>query len=89
MGEGKAFYRVTRRQSTSQGGKTSSLTYSEGEGSNLAVVCVCVCGLGGFPFRRPWIPKLGIRASPSKVDKTDKTGQLIKDGHDWFIGGRE
>jgi hypothetical protein len=31
---------VTRRRSTSQGGKTSYLTWTEGEGPNLAIVCV-------------------------------------------------
>jgi len=76
-GEGEAFYRVTRRRSTSQGGKTSSPTCSEGEGPNFAVVCVC--GLRGFPFRGPLGPKLGTCASPSKVDKRDMTGQPVGD----------
>ena len=35
---------MTRQRSTSQGGKTSSLIWTEGEGLNLAMcVCVCVC----------------------------------------------
>ena len=33
---------VTRRRSTSQGGKTSSLTSTEGEEPNPAIVYVCV-----------------------------------------------
>jgi hypothetical protein len=39
---------------------------------------VCVIS-EGFQFRRPWVPKLGTRASPSKVDEKDTTGQLAKD----------
>ncbi len=70
-----------RWQSSSQGEKTSSSTCYEGGGSHLAFVCVrvclCVCvpGLGGFLFQRPWDPKLGIRASSSKVDKIDQEDQ--------------
>jgi hypothetical protein len=29
------------------------------------------------PFRRPWVPKLGTCASPSKVDEKDTTGQPV------------
>ena len=38
-----------------------------------------VRGFGGFRFRGPWVKKLGTRASPSKVDTKDNTGQLVKD----------
>jgi len=62
MGEGKAFYRATRWWSISQGEKTSSLTYPEGEGSNLAVcLCVYVCLVSegsrfGAPGSQTWAP---------------------------------
>jgi hypothetical protein len=65
--EGEAFYRVTRRRSTSQGGKSSSLTCPESEGPNLAVMCIY--SLGGFPFRRPWVPKLGTHVPRLKLTK--------------------
>jgi hypothetical protein len=46
-------------------------------------VCVCVCLVSeGSRFGAPGSQNWDIRASPSKVDKTDTTGQLIKNGHD-------
>jgi len=65
-------------------------TRFKGEESNLTVSRVYVCVVSeGSLFGVPWVPKLGTRASPSKVDKTDITEQLVHDWHDWSIGGRE
>jgi hypothetical protein len=41
-------------------------------------------GDGGSQFLRPWVPKLGTRASPSKVDQKNTTGQLAQRLHDWL-----
>jgi hypothetical protein len=41
--------------------------------------CVYVRGFGGFPFRRPWVPKLGTSAPPCKVDERDMTEQHVGD----------
>lgn len=52
-------------------------------------VCVCVGVVSGVPVSAPSGPKTGHRVSPSKVDKIDTTGQLIKGGDNWFIEARE
>jgi hypothetical protein len=90
----EAFHRATRWRSTSQGRQTSSPTGSDDDGSYVTFVCargipVCVPGLGGFPFRRPWAPKLGTRVSSSKVDKIDITGLAITNRHDWCVEASE
>ena len=64
---GKAFYRATRRQSTHQEKRTSSLAYIVMTGLTVPLsvrvcpcACLCVLSLGGFPFGAPgaqnWAP---------------------------------
>jgi hypothetical protein len=58
-GEGEAFYRVTRRRSTSQGGKTSYLYASRVKGL-ISPSRVCVCSrrvpVSAPPGSRNWAP---------------------------------
>jgi len=63
------------RRNSSQGEKIPFRMCTESEGVTLSLR---VRGFGGFQFRDPWVPKLGTRASPSKVDQKYTTGQLIK-----------
>jgi len=36
----------------------------------------------GFPFRRPWAPKVGIHTLSLEVDRIDTTGSVITNGYE-------
>lgn len=49
----------------------------------------CVLSLGGFPFRRPWGPELGVYVPSSKVDRMDTTEPATSNRYHWRIKASE